>query len=286
MGSRFARVNGAEIALWERPGREPTVLLCHATGFHARCWDAVTDHIGGQRSIAMDMRGHGRSSKPEPPIPWRTFGEDVAAVVKGLGLRGAIAVGHSMGGHSIALAASLMPDAFRELILADPVILPESHYRGAMTEPHFARKRRNRWSSWQEMRDRLSGRPPFDAWDEQVLDDYCEHGLLPAPDGDGFVLACPPDIEGAIYEHSQARESNIYAEIAKVTVPVTVIRSPRPFAPGPPTDMLASPTAPDLASRFAKGEDILVEYSHFIPMEAPEYIADQILRRLPSGSGV
>jgi lipase len=227
------------------------------------------------------MRGHGRSSKPTPPIPWRTFGEDVAAVAKLLDLRGAIGVGHSMGGHSVTLAAARAPEAFGGLILVDPVILPESHYCGPVTHPHFARKRRNRWSSWQEMFERLRGRSPFDAWDEQVLRDYCEHGLLPSPDGDGYVLACPPEIEGAIYEQSQASESNIYPEVAKVKIPVAVIRSPRPFGPGPPVDMLASPTAPDLASKFAGGEDLQVRYSHFIPMEAPEYVADQILRRLP-----
>lgn len=281
MGYRFVGVDGAEIALWERPGREPAILLCHATGFHARCWDSVADQIGAQRAIAMDMRGHGRSSKPVPPIRWRTFGEDVAAVSTAIGLSGALAAGHSMGGHSLVLAASLAPGAFRELILLDPVIMPESRYGGAITTPHFARKRRNRWSSWREMFDRLRPRSPFDGWDVQVLEDYCEHGLLPAPDGDGFVLACPPDIEGSIYEQSLSPESDIYPEIAKVSVPVTVIRSHRPTLSGPPIDMMASPTAPDLASRFERGQDSVVEYSHFIPMEAPEFVADQILRRLP-----
>jgi hypothetical protein len=42
---------------------------------------------------------------------------------------------------------------------------------------------------------------------------------------------------------------------------------------------MASPTAPDLASRFSNGRDLLVDYSHFIPMEAPEFVAEQILQQ-------
>jgi lipase len=280
MKQEYIEVNGARIAVWDRPGLEPAVLYCHATGFHARCWDSVGDHLM-QRSIAVDMRGHGRSQKPEPPIPWRQFGEDVAGLARAMNLKGVVGVGHSMGGHSIALAAALEPEAFSQLVLIDPVILPEAAYVGPVKQPHFARKRRDRWKSWQEMAGRYRDRTPFNTWDEQVLNDYCEYGLLPAPDGDGFVLACPPDIEGAIYEYSQAVESNIYPELARVNVPVTVIRSPRPFVEGPATDMMASPTAPDLAARFRNGRDIVVEYSHFIPMEAPEYIADQIIKVLP-----
>ena len=42
-------------------------------------------------------------------------------------------------------------------------------------------------------------------------------------------------------------------------------------------DLAASPTAPDLASRFAHGRDIVLpEASHFIPMEEPELVAEEI----------
>jgi hypothetical protein len=44
-------------------------------------------------------------------------------------------------------------------------------------------------------------------------------------------------------------------------------------------DLSASPTAPDLASRFARGRDILVPgRSHYIPMEDPEAVAEEIRR--------
>ena len=266
-------VNGVEIALFEWPGRDPPVFLCHATGFHARCWDQIIAHLPGRHCYALDTRGHGHSSKPAPPYAWRNFGQDAAAVAKALKLSGAIGIGHSMGGHAVTLAAALRPASFSSLLLIDPVIRPKDSYVGPWLEAHFVSKRRNRWTSPQVMFDRFQDRPPFANWDRAVLRDYCDYGLL--PDGDGFVLACPPSIEASIYENSPAPESNIYAEIETIRIPVRVVRSGK--VPDPGDVMGRSPTAPDLAASFQYGSDLcLTEYSHFIPMEAPALTAKLI----------
>jgi lipase len=268
---RFS-VNGIEIAVWEWPGEEPAVFLCHATGFHGRCWDQVIAQLPGRRCFAIDARGHGHSTKPAPPYRWRNFGGDVAEVAAQLNLLAAIGVGHSMGGHSVTLAAALRPDTFSSLLLLDPVIRNRNEYAGPWTQAHFVAKRRNRWASSQEMYARFENRPPFDAWDRSVLRDYCEYGLL--RDGEGFVLACPPEIEAAIYENSPAPESNIYSEIATIQIPVHVVRAGKQLDPA--NFMGSSPTAPDLASHFSHGTDLVTEQSHFIPMEAPALTAQWI----------
>ena len=263
-------VHGAEIAFWNWPGDGPPVLFCHAAGFHARIWDQVIAHLPKRRCLAFDARGHGGSSKPAPPYPWRTFGAEAAALAESLELDGAIGVGHSMGGHSVTLAAALHPDAFSALVLLDPVIRAPDRYTGLWTETDFVAKRRNEWTSAQEMFERFASRWPFDAWDRQVLRDYCEHALAPA--SDGFVLACPPAVEFSIYQHSTAVESNIYADIATIRIPVHVVRSGRYRDPA--NVMGGSPTMPNLAAHFARGRDTcLPDYSHFIPMEAPELTA-------------
>jgi|SRR5215472_5545287 len=266
-------VNGVEISLWEWPGNDPAILFCHATGFHGRCWDQVIAHIPGRHCFALDMRGHGRSSKPAPPYAWRDFGRDVAAIAAKLGLEGTIGVGHSMGGHAVTLAAALRPETFLRLVLVDPVIRARGAYIGPWREAHFVAKRRNRWLSPAEMFNRFEDRPPFAAWERAVLRDYCEYGLL--PDGDGYVLACPPAIEAAIYENSPAPASDIYAEIDSIAIPVLVVRSVKKVDA---SDVMGrSPTAPELASSFAHGSDLPVkEYSHFIPMEGPEFTAKLI----------
>ncbi len=277
---RFLDVNGVRLALFERPGRDPPILFLHATGFHARCWSRVAALIPGRRALAIDMRGHGLSSKPDPPYEWSGFGEDVASVARRLDLRGACGIGHSMGGHSLALAAALAPEAFSKLLLVDPVILPPHSYAAAPRPPHYARKRRNRWTSPAEMFERFKDRPPFRDWDPAVLRDYCDYGLTAAPDGDGYVLACPPAIEGAIYEASALPGADLYGRIERIAIPVTVVRSARALGANAGIDMAASPTAPDLAARFQNGRDLPTPYSHFIPMEAPAFIADLAAARL------
>jgi lipase len=275
-GPRFLDVNGVRLALWERPGHGRPILFAHATGFHARCWNQIIARIPSRPCYALDMRGHGLSSKSEPPYLWSRFGEDVAAVARLLGLRGITGAGHSMGGHSLALAAILAPAVFDDMLLIDPVIMPQSHYTGPAREPHFARKRRNTWQSAQEMFDRFRDRPPFRYWDEAVLRDYCEFGLEPAPSGDGFVLTCPPEVEGSIYENSGQPDADLYPRLGEVDARVTLIRARQLMPQGGPAFMAASPTAPDLAACFRHAHDIEVAGSHFIPMEAPQLIAEHL----------
>jgi hypothetical protein len=132
--------------------------------------------------------------------------------------------------------------------------------------------------SWVDFFYRLKDRNPFDRWHRKVLLDYCEHGLLPHPAGEGYELACPPAVEAAIYQHSTDVESNIYAEIGMVQAAVTVVRCGR-FSKEIGS-FSASPTAADAASKFQNAVDLfLPDQSHFLPMEAPHIAADIILGR-------
>ena len=56
----------------------------------------------GYRCIAHDRRGHGRSSQPWNGNDMDIYADDLAALVKALGLKNAIHVGHSTGGAEIA----------------------------------------------------------------------------------------------------------------------------------------------------------------------------------------
>ena len=275
---RKMSVNGVDLALWDWPGEGPPVFFCHGTGLHSRCWDQVIIELGGRRALALDHRGHGRSSKPPSPYYWRTFGEDAAAVASALGLSGAIGVGHSMGAHALIVAAALHPEAFSALLLIDPVIRPQAAYVGPFKGAQFVTKRRNQWSSPTEMFESFQDRRPFASWDRRVLRDYCDYGLLPADTG--YVLACPPAIEAEIYENGALPNADVYREIASLQIPVHVVRA-RPVR-DPSDVMLGSPTTPDLASRFAHGTDLLIsQYSHFIPMEAPALTAKLVLDLIP-----
>lgn len=268
-------VRGVELAVWEWPGEGTPLVFAHATGFHARCWDGVIRRMPGRRALAVDLRGHGRSSKPDPPYPWREFGADLAALTCALGVQGAIGVGHSMGGHSIVSSAIVRPEAYRALVLIDPTIFAPERYGAEPQDSSFIGRRRRYWDSPAEMFANFRERIPFSRWQPEVLRDYCEYGLLPA--GTEWELACPPLVEAAIYPQSVARESNLHEELSAVAQPVTVVRSAIPWS-REKFDLNSSPTVPDLASRFAHGRDVLLsERTHFIPMEDPEWVARLLL---------
>lgn len=281
---RAFRAKGARIVYfeWGAP-HEPPVLLLHATGFHARVWDETIRALGaGWRAIAVDLRGHGRSEKTGPMGDWTLAADDVAELVAHLGLTSAIGVGHSMGGHLLVQVAARLPAAFARLVLVDPVIMaPEvyanpAHFAMPEGQVHPVAKRRNAWASVQEMIEAFANRPPYAHWRRAVLEDYCRYGLLPAADGQGFVLACPPAIEASIYTGSAG--ANILALVGKVNVPVAVLRA-KPREPGPRdrADFSASPTWEKLAGLIPSGLDVpLYHLSHFIPMEQPDLVARYI----------
>lgn len=256
---------------------QPTLVFAHANSFHARVWDMVIRLLPEFHCIAIDLPGHGRSQKPDTMRSWQVFAECVAGVGKALGLTKAVGIGHSLGGHAVTLAAAMQPELFAALLLIDPVILPREQYREHTPMPPVNSRRRNEWESSEAMIERFSERLPFSRWKPEVLRDYAEYGLLPNPNGEGYKLACAPIFELEVYNAATA--SNIYPQIVTVEVPVTILRAGGTFDPAT-ANFSGSPTAPDLAAQFPNATDVpLTEHSHFIPMEAPELVA-QFVRKV------
>jgi lipase len=276
-----ATINGVELCYFEwgsASPTNPTVLLVHATGFHGRCWDGVVAAMPAARHIiAVDQRGHGRSAKI-PPFNWESFGGDLIGLVAALDLKKIIGVGHSMGGHVIVQAAARLRQRFERLVLVDPVIMDPAMYAAAkemlgkqQPTDHPTSKRNNQWQSWREMFDRLRTRASYAVWRADVLEDYCRHGLLPNPDGPGFMLACPPLVEAAIYTGSAGRD--IHDLFATIDIPVAVLRAEK-RARAEAMDFLASPTWEKLANEFPRGRDVYLPHlTHFIPMQDPDLVA-------------
>lgn len=255
--------------------------MAHATGFHARCWDAVARALApGYRAIAFDQRGHGRSGK-SGPYDWRVFGTDLSVFIDRLDLSRIVGVGHSMGGHAMVQAASSRVERFERLVLVDPVILaPETYrdrppeWRQASVDAHPVARRKADFTTWMELRDRLQNRLPFALWRADVLRDYCRDGVLARPDG-GFTLACPPAVESSIYMGSAG--TDIYPEIRALPHDVLVIRAPPRDAARSQMDFSRSPTWHGLAAAFPRGRDVYrPDLTHFIPMQEPDFVARAI----------
>ncbi|MEN8159956.1 MAG: alpha/beta hydrolase [Myxococcota bacterium] len=266
----------------ERRGHGPSLLLVHATGFHARCWDPVIRRLGARHVIAVDQRGHGRSEKV-PIRHWDVFGQDLVGLARALGLREVVGVGHSMGAHALVDAAAAYPDPLRRLVIIDPVIAsPDEYGVGGWTvtmpggEPHPTAKRKRHFASPEAMIERFRDRAPYAVFTEEALRAYCTHGLLPV-EGGGYELACPPELEASVYMTSRTNPG-VHDSIGALDLPVLVLRAKLPPAERTVMDFSSSPTWPGLAGAFRHGREIhFPEHTHFLPMEIPDRIAELIL---------
>ena len=266
-------------------GDDAVVLLLHATGFHARCWDKTIEELPKlSRVIAVDLRGHGRSSKTGP-FGWLDIGKDVVNFVDALDLSDIVVAGHSMGGHCALYASSQRIERFKALVLVDPVILAPDQYldQGSInfafeSDEHPVARRRARWESPEEMYENFRERHPFSLWQSSILRDYCQFGLLPT--AEDYELACPPQIEAQIYMGTGQRD--LKDLLSNVTHPTVVMRAKQRIGQRQVMDFTNSPTWPGLADALPNARDIhLPDLSHFIPMQRPDLVAAEIRKHLP-----
>ncbi|MEM6908841.1 MAG: alpha/beta hydrolase [Pseudomonadota bacterium] len=271
--ARIVGINGIKLCYWQWSGTPglnlPTLIFAHATGFHARVWDAVIARFPEHPIIALDQRGHGRS-EGEPIEHWGTLIADMRGIADHLGLQRAIGVGHSMGAHVLAHTASEMPSAFQQLVLFDPVILAPSFYEAAeplytTDTPHPAIRRKRDFASPEAMMERFRARDPYKLFAPQVFEDYCRYGLTEKPDGTGYKLACSPEMEASIYASSRTNAA-IHEAVKSLAIPTLVVRAKQ-------TDLMdfkSSPTWPALADQIPQGTDLYrPDRTHFHPFEDP-----------------
>lgn len=133
--------------LWPAPEGSPhpvPFLLAHGLASNARMWDGVAARLNerGHTAVTVDLRGHGRSSKPVSPYAVSAVADDLAALVRGLGLERPVVAGQSWGGNVVIELAARHPGLTRGLVCVD----------GGWLEPSAA------FPSWEACRDALA--PP------------------------------------------------------------------------------------------------------------------------------
>ena len=270
---RHLSVNGENVAYWEwaaEPGNAGAPLFfAHATGFHARVFDAVIERLPHRRIISVDLHGHGRSDGG-PITRWLDVTDKIAALINELHIENAVGIGHSMGGHTLAQCAGDNPAAFARLILFDPVIMDPKFYSDASgiftgDTPHPAARRKRDFESVEAMIERFRDRDPYELFEARVFEDYCRFGLTERRDGSGFELSCLPEVEASFYGASRTNPG-IHEAVKRITAPTTVVRAKQLQA----MDFKGSPTWPELAGQMPNGIDMhRPDRTHFHPFEDP-----------------
>lgn len=103
----------------DRPG--VPFLLVHGLASNALLWGGVGRALAGHGhpAVAVDLRGHGRSWKPDDGYDFATVGKDLLDVVANLGWDRPVIAGQSWGANVVLDLAASHPDALRGGVLVD-----------------------------------------------------------------------------------------------------------------------------------------------------------------------
>lgn len=139
--------SGVRLAVMRRgpaPSDGVPILLVHGLASNARLWDGAAEILAalGHPVVAVDLRGHGASDKPDSGYDMATVADDVAALIRALRWERPVVVGQSWGGNVVIELAHRHGDLVRGVCAVD----------GGMIELA------DRFTSWDECAAAL--RPP------------------------------------------------------------------------------------------------------------------------------
>jgi len=131
---RMVATNGIRLHVAEQ-GEGPLVILCH--GF-PECWYSWRHQLGalakaGFHAVAPDLRGYGRSDRPEEVEKYTILHNigDIVGLVDALGAKQAVIAGHDIGAAIGWQAALLRPDRFKGVIAMSPPFRPRAFGGGS-----------------------------------------------------------------------------------------------------------------------------------------------------------
>ena len=99
----------------------PPIVLLHGLASNARMWDGVAAELArhGARTLAVDLRGHGLSDRPEHGYDFASIGRDVCGVLDGFDIERSVVVGQSWGGNVVVDLAHRHADRVIGVVAVD-----------------------------------------------------------------------------------------------------------------------------------------------------------------------
>ena len=132
--SRFVEANGITVHVAEA-GAGPPLVLLHALGWDHRQWEHHFVHYAANYHVlAIDTRGHGKSTVAPGPYSLELFREDMLATFDALEIASATVVGFSLGGMIAQYLAAAAPERVTALALISTVCRTDPALRQVMEE--------------------------------------------------------------------------------------------------------------------------------------------------------
>ena len=233
----------------------PAILFLHYWGGSLRTWNKVIDNLEPSfRCIAYDSRGWGESDSPKTRYSIPDLADDAASLVKSLGLKRFVLVGHSMRGKVAQLLAARQPEGLLGLILVAPATPTPTRFPEEMRQQQI-HAYDNRDSVLQTVKF-LTACPPA----SDILEQIVEDSLRGSPEA---KKAWPTS---GIVE-------DISGEVPKISVPALIVAGE--------LDRLDSVEQHrrEVLPRIRNARmEVLGGSGHLIPIDAPEQLASAIAR--------
>ena len=114
----YAEVNGLKMYYEIHGTGEPLVLLHGAYMTIGAMGEVVPELAKTRRVIAVELQGHGHTADIDRPLSYELMADDIAALLRHLGIEKADIFGYSMGG-GVALQTTIRhPEVVRKLVVA------------------------------------------------------------------------------------------------------------------------------------------------------------------------
>src|SRR5947208_171195 len=113
----YADVNGMKLHDGTAGTGGPLVLLPGGLGALEMFGHNLAALAKGRQVIAVDLQGHGRTADIDRPLSVALMADDIAALIKHLGLASADVMGYSLGGGVALQTAIRHPEVVRKLVV-------------------------------------------------------------------------------------------------------------------------------------------------------------------------
>ena len=127
-GGNYASVNGLKM-YYEIHGTGFPLVVLHGAFMTIGAMGALVPMLAeGRQVVAVELQGHGHTADVDRPLSYEQMADDVAGLVRNLGIERADVFGYSMGGGAAFQLAMRHPGLVRKLVVASASSTSEGVY--------------------------------------------------------------------------------------------------------------------------------------------------------------
>ena len=123
---QYADVNGLHMYFEVHGTGKPLILLHGGLGSGEMFGPVLPALAQDRQVIAVDLQGHGRTADIDRPLDIGLMADDIAALIRHLGLEQADLMGYSLGGGVALFTASKYPELVGRLVVTSVYLRPDA----------------------------------------------------------------------------------------------------------------------------------------------------------------